>query len=64
MNSQQLAVYNYDDLKSSLVIAGAGSGKTTTIINKIVKMVQSGCEPKKFMITTFTRNANYELKKI
>jgi len=65
MDVQQLNVYNYDyniNLKSLCVIAGAGSGKTTTIINKIIKMInEENCNPNEFFITTFTRNAAKEL---
>jgi len=65
MDIQQLSVYNYDyniNFKSLCVIAGAGSGKTTTIINKIIKMInEENCNPNEFFITTFTRNAAKEL---
>ena len=40
------------------VIACAGSGKTTTIINKIKYMINNlHCNPEEFIITTFTNNA-------
>ena len=45
------------------IIACAGSGKTTTIISKIIYMIQKlNCNPAEFFITTFTRNAASELK--
>jgi len=46
------------------LIACAGSGKTTTIIQKITYMIKNlNLDPKHFFITTFTRNATEELKK-
>lgn len=64
LDDQQLSIYHYDyDNNSALcIIAGAGSGKTTTIISKIVKMIKEGCNPFNFYITTFTRNAANMLK--
>jgi DNA helicase-2/ATP-dependent DNA helicase PcrA len=45
------------------IIACAGSGKTTTIISKIIYMIKDlKCDPEHFFITTFTRNAAGELK--
>jgi hypothetical protein len=66
-NIQQLEIINYDFLNKNspnavCVVAGAGSGKTTTIIEKIVKMVKSGLQPSYFFITTFTRKAATQLK--
>jgi ATP-dependent DNA helicase RecQ len=66
LNNQQLEVLNYDYINrpnALCVIAGAGSGKTTTIISKIVKMINDDkLNPKHFFITTFTRNAALSLK--
>ena len=64
---QKDIVLNNDFLKSKssmCVIACAGSGKTTTIILKIVYMITHlQCNPEYFFITTFTKNACQELKK-
>lgn len=44
------------------VIAGAGTGKTTTLSGRIVYLVKDqGCDPKRLVITTFTRKATVEL---
>jgi ATP-dependent DNA helicase RecQ len=66
-SSQQQLIINYDFLNINCpnalcVVAGAGSGKTTTIIEKIVLMIRSGLKPAEFFITTFTRNASVQLK--
>jgi len=64
-NKQQNDIIDYDyinNTNSLCVIAGAGSGKTTTIINKIAKLIKSGCFYDEFFITTFTRNAASQLK--
>ena len=67
LNKEQLEiVLNNDflDKKYSMCIkACAGSGKTTTIISKIIYMIKDlECDPEDFFITTFTRNAASELK--
>ena len=64
---QQQLIINYDFLNINspnavCIVAGAGSGKTTTIIEKIVQMINSGLKPNEFFITTFTRNASSQLK--
>ena len=46
------------------IVACAGSGKTTTIINKVIYMIKYlNCNPKEFILTTFTRNAADEMSK-
>lgn len=65
LNNQQLEIFNHDYLNNSsavCIIAGAGSGKTTTIIEKIIKMINDGSNPENFFITTFSRNASKQLK--
>ncbi|HET6991877.1 MAG TPA: UvrD-helicase domain-containing protein, partial [Bacteroidia bacterium] len=44
-----------------LVIAGPGSGKTMTLVERVVYLVLSGVEPKSIMVSTFTEKAAKEL---
>lgn len=46
---------------SALVVAGAGSGKTTTVIERTVRLLLEGCHPKKVMLMTFTNKAAKEM---
>ncbi len=47
----------------SLVIAGAGTGKTTTMIKKIINCVESGtASPEKTVVLTFSRKAAEEIR--
>ena len=62
-NQQLLYNYNFNQQKNALcLVAGAGSGKTTTIVHTIVKLINNGYLPEHFFITTFTRSAAKELK--
>ena len=45
-----------------LVIAGPGTGKTHTLIYRVLHMIKSGTDPKTIVIITFTRKAGNELK--
>lgn len=45
-----------------LVIAGAGSGKTLTIIYKIKKLIKDGIKPNEILCITFTKSAATSLK--
>ena len=46
------------------IVACAGSGKTTTIINKVIHMIKYlNCSPSDFVLTTFTRAATEEISK-
>ena len=44
-----------------LVIAGPGSGKTKTLIDRIVNLVMKGVAPEQIMVGTFTEKAAKEL---
>lgn len=49
--------------KRNLVIAGAGTGKTTTIVAKVYYLVKSGiCDENKILVLAFARNAQKELQ--
>ena len=38
-----------------LVIAGAGSGKTRTLVYRVARLVELGFDPKSILLLTFTR---------
>lgn len=46
----------------AVVIAGAGSGKTHTLISRIMHLVDSGVDPKRIVMLTFTNAAADEMK--
>ena len=60
LNSQQAAVVNHTD-GPVLVIAAPGSGKTKTLVERTVHLIQSGVSSDSIMIATFTEKAAKEL---
>lgn len=53
----------YDPARFNLVVAGAGSGKTTTILGKILYLLQSGfAGPPEILVLSFTHDSATELR--
>jgi DNA helicase-2/ATP-dependent DNA helicase PcrA len=46
-----------------LVIAGAGSGKTSTLAHRVAHLVASGADPRKILLLTFSRRAAAEMSR-
>lgn len=45
-----------------LIIAGAGSGKTMTLVSRVANMIDEGIDPKSILLLTFTNKAAKEMK--
>lgn len=58
-NEQYLAATA--DFGHNLVIASAGTGKTSTIVARISYLLSKGVAPQKIMLLTFTNKASKEM---
>ncbi len=60
LNAAQLAVVEQTD-GPLLVIAGAGTGKTRTLVYRVSRMIELGIHPEQILLLTFTRKAAQEM---
>ena len=61
LNEQQMAAATCPD-SDILVLAGAGTGKTKTIIARAIHLIRSGVLPQRILLMTFTRRAAKEMR--
>ncbi len=57
LNREQRAAAEADPKEPLLIIAGAGTGKTTTLAHRVAWLVASGADPGRILLLTFTRRA-------
>jgi len=60
LNPAQLEAVTHRD-GPLLVVAGAGSGKTRTLIYRVARLIESGVPPGAILLLTFTRRASQEM---
>ena len=60
LNKQQLAAATYNG-KHLLVLAGAGTGKTRTIIARALHLISTGVQPTRIKILSFTKKSAQEI---
>lgn len=60
LNAQQLEAV-FHDKGPVLVVAGAGTGKTRTLVHRVSRLVESGVDPSRILLLTFTRRASREM---
>lgn len=65
LNAEQRAAVEHDigapTVRPLLVVAGAGSGKTNTLAHRVARLVQSGADPQRVLLLTFSRRAASEM---
>jgi len=61
LNEQQRAAVLHAGDAPLLVIAGAGTGKTTTLAHRIAQLVLEGADPRRILLLTFSRRASQEM---
>src|ERR1700677_4867842 len=66
LNSQQRRAVEHGGLPLAaagplLIIAGAGSGKTSTLAHRVAWLIEQGADPRRIMLLTFSRRAAAEM---
>ena len=60
LNEQQLQAFHHG-LGPALVLAGAGSGKTTILTRRAARLLAEGVAPERLFVATFTKKAADEM---
>ena len=61
LNRSQREAVDASSAAPLLIIAGAGTGKTTTLAHRIAKLVLDGADPRRILLLTFSRRAAQEM---
>src|SRR5262245_3904457 len=60
LNREQGAAATHGD-GPLLIIAGAGTGKTRTLVYRVAHLIERGVAPERILLLTFTRRAAHEM---
>jgi DNA helicase-2/ATP-dependent DNA helicase PcrA len=60
LNPEQLAAATHGD-GPLLIVAGAGTGKTRTLVYRVAHLIDRGVRPERILLLTFTRRAAQEM---
>lgn len=60
LNPEQLAAVEHGD-GPLLIIAGAGTGKTRTLVYRVAHLIARGVRPERILLLTFTRRSAHEM---
>ena len=67
LNDEQRAAVEHDigvaaaAVRPLLVVAGAGSGKTSTLAHRVARLIVAGADPQRILLLTFSRRAAKEM---
>src|ERR1043165_3849448 len=60
LNPEQNAAATHGD-GPLLIVAGAGTGKTRTLVYRVAHLIDRGVSPERILLLTFTRRAAHEM---
>jgi|LakMenEpi03Aug12_release.lakeMendotaPanAssembly.Ray.scaffolds.fasta_scaffold102198_4 DNA helicase-2/ATP-dependent DNA helicase PcrA len=60
LNPEQLAAATHEG-GPLLIVAGAGTGKTRTLVHRVAHLLERGVRPERILLLTFTRRAAQEM---
>lgn len=60
LNAAQLEAVMHDT-GAALIVAGAGTGKTRTLVYRVARLIEDGVAPESILILTFTRKSASEM---
>ena len=60
LDDAQLAAVTHGD-EPLIVVAGAGTGKTRTLVSRVAALIDRGVDPERILLLTFTRRAADEM---
>ncbi|RYF64673.1 MAG: ATP-dependent helicase, partial [Comamonadaceae bacterium] len=63
LNDEQRAAVTHAGAEPLLVIAGAGSGKTSTLAHRVAHLIAQGADPQRILLLTFSRRAAQEMER-